>query len=57
MYKKLIMCTFFKNLQMGAAGFRGSWSPVFPDNGGLLFNMRDLQLSNQKQITFNQGIS
>ena len=51
------MCTFFKNLQMGAAGFRGSWSPVFPDNGGLLFNMRDLQLSNQKQITFNQGIS
>ena len=21
---------------MGAAGFKGSWPPVFPDNGGML---------------------
>ena len=30
---------------MGAAGFKGSWPPVFPDNGGLLFNTKDLVLS------------
>ena len=42
---------------MGAAGFKGSWPPVFPDNGSLLFIMTDLQLlSNGTKILLNKGI-
>ena len=42
---------------MGAAGFKGSWPPVFPDNGGLLFNTKDLVLSDgQSTKIFNQGM-
>ena len=41
---------------MGAAGFRGSWSAVFPDCGGMLFDLRNLRLDNGKKITFNGGI-
>ena len=41
---------------MGAAGFRGSLSPVFPDNGGLLFDLRDLELCDGKQIRLNEGM-
>ena len=47
---------------MGAAGFKGSWPPVFPDNGGLVFIMKDLQLpprlhwKNEKKIKLNKGI-
>ena len=44
------------NFQMGAAGFRGSLSPVFPDNGGLLFDLRDLELCDGKQIRLNEGM-
>ena len=42
---------------MGAAGFKGSWPPVFPDNGGLLFNTKDLVLSDgQSTEIFNPGM-
>ena len=42
---------------MGAAGFRGSWPPVFPDNGGMLFNTKDLVLSDDWSTKiFNPGM-
>ena len=42
---------------MGAAGFKGSWPPVFPDNGSLLFNTKDLRLlSNGTKMLLNRGI-
>ena len=41
---------------MGAAGFRGSWSAIFPDNGGMVFDLRNLKLDNGKTKTFNGGI-
>ena len=41
---------------MGAVGFRGSWSDVFPDNFSLLFNMMDLELSgDEKRIKLHKG--
>ena len=41
---------------MGAAGFKGSWPPVFPDNGGMLINTKDLLLSKGTQIILNKGM-
>ena len=47
---------------MGAAGFKGSWPPVFPDSGGLVFIMKDLELPGQygghdgTKIRLNKGI-
>ena len=43
-------------LQIGATGTSQSWSPVFPDNGGLLFKLRDLELTGDNpRIRFDRS--
>ena len=43
-------------LQIGATGTSQSWSPVFPDNGGLLFKIRDLELTGDNpRIRFDRS--